>query len=176
MKKYQIFYLCFYLLPSTADKTNKSIIFIFLVQSVFVVAAMFSIIMVLIFHYHKKKQNSPYETVYLVTGDGKIKNRFLLQGRKSFIITGKPDGKEVFIEDYGKLRHDKYIYGVCNLVSGIWYLEAFPGSRPLGIRKGGESVIYRLKEEIPYPVSCQDIIYVDNCKITMKQKYPEEAE
>lgn len=141
-------------------------------QSVFIVAAIFSIIMVLIFHYYKKKQVSPYETVYLVTGDGKIKNRFLLQGRKSFIITGKPDGKEVFIEDYARPRHDKYIYGVCNLVPGIWYLEAFPGSRPLGIREGGESVIYQLKEEISYSASCQDIIYVDNCKITMKQKYP----
>ncbi len=116
---------------------------VFLVQSVFVMAAMFFIIIILILYYHKKKKVSPYEIVYVVTGDGKIKNRFLLQGRKSFIITGKPDGKEVFIEDYARLRHDKYIYGVCNLVSGVWYLEAFPGSRPLGIRKGGESVIYK---------------------------------
>lgn len=171
----QVFYLCFYLLPSAADKTDKSIIFIFLVQSVFFAAAIFSIMLVLISRYQESENPSPYETVYIITGDGKIKNRFLLQGRQSFIITGKPDGKEVFIEDYKKSVQGRYIYGVCNLVAGVWYIEAFPGSRLLGIRKGGEGVIYRLKEELPYMVSCQDIIYAGTCKITMEQKYQEEA-
>lgn len=173
---FQIFYLCFYLLPSAADKTDKSIIFIFLVQSVFCAAAIFSIIQVLILQYRKKKQESPYETIYVITGDGKIKSRILLQDRQSFIITGKSDGKEVFIEDSGKIGQDRYIYGVCNLVSGIWYLETFPGRCPLGIRRNGESVIYRLKEEVPYQLYSRDIVYAGNCKIIMKQKYPEEAE
>ncbi len=171
----QILYFCFYLLPSATDKTDKSIIFIFLVQSVFFAAAIFSIILVLVSRYQKSKNLSPYETVYIITGDGKIKNRFLLQGRQSFIITGKADGKEVFIEDYKKEVQGRYIYGVCNLIAGIWYIEAFPGSRALGIRKGGESVIYRLKEELPYRISDQDIIYAGTCKITMEQKYQEEA-
>ncbi len=172
---FQIFYLCFYLLPSTADKTYKSIIFIFLVQSVFFAAATFSIMLVLISRYQKSKNASPYKTVYVITGDGKMKNRFLLQGRQSFIITGKTDGKEVFIEDYKKEVQDRYIYGVCNLIAGVWYIEAFPGSRALGIRKGGESIIYRLKEELPYRISGQDIIYAGTCKITMEQKYQEET-
>ena len=172
---FQIFYLFFYFLPSTADKTYKSIIFIFLVQSVFFAAATFSIMLVLISRYQKSKNASPYKTVYVITGDGKMKNRFLLQGRQSFIITGKTDGKEVFIEDYKKEVQDRYIYGVCNLIAGVWYIEAFPGSRALGIRKGGESVIYRLKEELPYRISDQDIIYAGTCKIMMEQKYQEEA-
>lgn len=55
--------------------------------------------------------------------------------------------------------------------------EVSPGSRPVGIRKGGEGIIYRLKENIPYPLSVQDVIYVDTCKITIKeQKYLEEPE
>ncbi|HBA97505.1 MAG TPA: hypothetical protein DCZ23_05295, partial [Lachnospiraceae bacterium] len=91
------------------------------------------------------------------------------------VITGKADGKEVFIEDYKKEVKGRYIYGVCNLIAGIWYIEAFPGSHALGIRKGGESVIYRLKEELPYRISGQDIIYAGTCKIMMEQKYQEEA-
>lgn len=172
---FQILYLCFYLLPSTVNKTDKNIIFIFLVQSVFFAAAIFSIILVLILNCQKSKQTSPYEIVYIITGDGKIKNKFLLQGRQSFIITGKADGKEIFIEDYKKAVQGGYIYGVCNLIAGVWYIEAFPGSRMLGIRKGGESVIYRLKEELPYKISSQDIIYAGTYKITMEQKYQEEA-
>lgn len=172
---FQILYLCFYLLPSTVNKTDKNIIFIFLVQSVFFAAAIFSIILVLILNCQKSKKDSPYETVYIITGDGKIKNKFLLQGRQSFIITGKADGKEIFIEDYKKAVQGRYIYGVCNLIAGVWYIEAFSGSRMLGIRKGGESVIYRLKEELPYKISSQDIIYAGTCKITMEQKYQEEA-
>lgn len=172
---FQIFYLCFYLLPSAADKTDKSIIFIFLVQSVFFAAAIFSIILVLVFNCQKKKQASPYEAIYIITGDGKIKNKVLLQDRYSFVITGKADGKEIFIEISGKEGQDKHIYGVCNLVSGVWYLETYSGSRPLGVRKGGESIIYRLKEGIPYQISSQDIIYAGTCKIMMEQKYQEEA-
>ncbi|HBA97506.1 MAG TPA: hypothetical protein DCZ23_05300, partial [Lachnospiraceae bacterium] len=62
---------------------------IFLVQSVFFAAAIFSIILVLVFNCQKKKQASPYEAIYIITGDGKIKNKVLLQDRYSFVITGK---------------------------------------------------------------------------------------
>ena len=114
---------------------------------------------------------------YVISGDGKIKNQVLLKGRNSLMVTGKKDGKEVFVENTGEAKEGRYLYGICKLVAGHWYFEVSPGSRPVGIRKGGEGIIYRLKENIPYPLSVQDIIYVDTCKITIKeQKYLEEPE
>ena len=83
--------------------------------------------------------------------------------------------ERVCLPIYKKEIQDRYIYSVCNLTAGVWYIKAFPGSRALGTRKGGESIIYRLKEELPYMISGQDIIYAGTCKITMEQKYQEEA-
>ncbi len=174
---FQIFYLYYCLLPSAEEKTWEGLVYLCIAQSVLFAAAIFCSFLVSFLEYRKKKLSSPFKALYVISGDGKIKNQVLLKGRNSLMVTGKKDGKEVFVENTGETKEGRYIYGICKLVAGHWYFEVSPGSRPVGIRKGGEGIIYRLKENIPYPLSVQDIIYVDTCKITIKeQKYLEEPE
>ena len=174
---FQIFYLYYCLLPYAEEKTWEGLVYLCIAQSVLFAAAIFCSFLVSFLEYRKKKLSSPFKALYVISGDGKIKNQVLLKGRNSLMVTGKKDGKEVFVENAGEAKEGRYLYGICKLVAGHWYFEVSPGSRPVGIRKGGEGIIYRLKENITYPLSVQDIIYVDTCKITIKeQKYLEEPE
>lgn len=165
---FQVYYLSRYLLPSAAGKTVKSVICLFLVQSAFFAAAIFSVFIVSVLQYWKKKRHSPFEAMLVISGEGKIKSEVLLQDKCSLMITGKKDGREVFIESDGNVSEGRYLYGICNLVCGSWYFEATPGSRPVGLKTGTENVVYRLKKEIPYRLLPQDVLYADTCKIVMR--------
>ncbi len=173
---FQIYYLSRYLLPSVAEKTLKSVICLFLAQSALFAAAIFSGFVISVLRYWKKKRHSPFDAMLVISGEGKIKSEVLLQDKCSLMITGKKDGREVFIEINEKVSEGRYLYGTCNLVRGSWYFEAAPGSRPVGLKTGTENLIYRLKEEIPYRLLPQDVLYADTCKIVMRQqKYLEES-
>lgn len=174
---FQIFYLYYCLLPSAEEKTWEGLVYLCIAQSVLFATAIFCSFLVSFLEYRKKKRSSPFKALYIISGDGKIKNQVLLKGRNSLMVTGKKDGKEVFVENAGEAKEGRYLYGICKLVAGHWYFEVSPDSRPVGIRRGEEGIIYRLKENIPYQLSVQDVIYVDTCKITIKeQKYLEEPE
>lgn len=166
---FQIYYLSCGLLPSVAGETLKSVICLLIAQSALFAAAVFSIFIVSVFQYWKKKRYSPFEAMLLISGEGKVKSEILLQGKSSLMVTGRMEGREVFIESDGEAKEGRYLYGICNLVCGSWYFEAAPGSRPVGLKRGMENRIYRLKEEIPYRLSEQDVLYADTCKIVIRQ-------
>lgn len=167
---FQIVYLSCCLLPSTAEKAGRGIICLFLAQSILFEVIILAVFILSFWQYQKKKLISPFVAMVVISGEGKIKNEVLLQNKCSLMITGAKKGKEVFVESAGEGKPGRYLYAVCNLISGCWYLEVRPGSRPVGLRRGGEGVIYRLKEGIPYQLSASDIIYADTCKIMMRQQ------
>ncbi len=164
----QIYYLSSYIIPSARGEPWEKLASLFLVQSVFFAACILAVFIYDFLQMKKRDDTSPFASVLLVSGDGKIKNEFLLQGKHSFIITGKKDGKEVFIEDVQNPEPGKYLYGICNLTGGCWYLEVLSCKRPVGLRRENENVVYKLKEEIPYPLCKSDVIYADTCKIVIK--------
>ena len=94
----------------------------------------------------------------------------MLQDKLSLMITGGERGKDVSLESGGEAGAGRYLYAVCKLVSGCWYIEASPGDRPVGLRKGGAGMVYRLKAGVPYLLSQSDVIYADTCKIIVRQQ------
>lgn len=164
----QIYYLSSYILPSATGEPWKELASLFLVQSVMLAVCILSVFIYDFLQMRKKDRTSPFGSVLLVSGDGKIKNEWMLQGRHSFIITGKKGGKEVFLEDTQVPEPGKYLYGICNLTGGCWYLEADSSQRPVGLKRENENVIYRLKAGVPYRLCMSDVIYADTYKIVIK--------
>lgn len=166
----QIYYLSCYMLPLAYGKSWEDFAVLFLVQSIFFAVCILAAFILLLFQQRKQYYTSPFTSLLLVTGDGKIKNEVFLQDKHSFLITGRRDGKEVFIESGGNPESGRHLYGICNLACGRWYLEAASDSRPVGLRRGNEDAIYRLKEGIPYQLSAEDVIYADTCKVVIRAR------
>lgn len=169
----QIFYLSCFLAPSLQQGTWEGIVCLFLIQSVLFAASILVIFILIFFRYRKQKRSSPFKALVLISNIGKIRSEISLQDKCALVITGKEDGKEVFVESAGVSQDaaaDARIYGVMNLVSGCWYIEAVSGIWPLGLKRANESEIYRLKEGIPYRLSEADVIYANTCKIVMRQQ------
>lgn len=163
----QIFYLSCYTLPAAEGEVFEGLVSFFLVQSiVFAVCALAALIV----QYEKMEYESPYEKLLLISGEGKVTGEILLQDRDALVITGKKNGKGVSVVSAQDAGPGKDLYGVCNKVCGCWYLEALSSARPIGLRHGSEGAVYKLKEGVPYPLSIEDMIYVNNYKIVMKQK------
>ena len=157
------------ILPSAAEGVSKSLVCLFLAQSVLFAISILAVLLLSFLQYRKKKHTSPFEALVLLS-DGKIKSELLLQNQRSFMITGKKNGGGILIERAGEVGADRYLYGIGNLVSGCWYLEVSSGIRPVGLRRGSEGMIYRLKEGVSYPLSKADIIYADTGKIVVRQQ------
>ncbi len=164
----QIHYLSNYLIPSAEKESWRDFACLFLIQSVFLAVCIFAVFIFFFLQRMKRDHTSPFEKLLLVNGEGKIKREVLLQDKQSFLITGAKKGKEVFIESIQDPDSDRYLYGVCNLVSGCWYLEVLSASRPIGLKRGTENVIFRLKEGMLYQLAAADVIYADTCKIVIK--------
>ena len=118
----------------------------------------------------KRENTSPFDALLLVNSEGKIKREVLLSDKHSFLITGAKNGRDVFIESIHDPDSDRYLYGVCNLVNGRWYFETMTASRPIGLKRGNENVIYRLKEGMLYQLDASDVIYADTCKIVIREQ------
>ncbi len=164
----QIYYLSAYIIPSAPGESWEKLAFLFLVQSYFFAACIFFVFVCAFWQYSRQKSTSPFTSLLLVSGEGKIKHEFLLQGRKSFLITGKKNGKEVYLEDVQTPEPGRQIYGICNLSEGNWYLEAVPSKRAMGLKRENDNMIYKIKEEIPYRLYKTDVIYADTYKIVVK--------
>ena len=165
----QIYYLSNYIVPSAEKEPWRDFACLFLIQSVFFAVCIFAVFVIVLFERMRKDNTSPFEMLLLVNSEGKIKREILLKDRHSFLITGAKKGKEVFVESIQDPDSDRYLYGVCNLVHGCWYLEVLSASRPIGLKRGAENVIYRLKEGMLYQLTAADVIYADTCKIVMKR-------
>ncbi len=167
---FQIFYLACDLLPLSAEKNWRGIICLFLAQSILLEVILLAVFILSFWQYRKEKLTSPFAAFAVVSGEGRIINEVVLRNKRSLMITGGKRGKEVFVESASEVNPDRYLYAVCNLISGCWYIEANSGSRSIGLRRGSGDVIYRLKAGIPYPLSESDIIYADTCKIIVRQQ------
>lgn len=164
----QICYLSSYTMPSAGAGVERDIVYLFFIQSVFLAACIAAYFIFLILQRMKRDNTSPFESLQLVDSEGKLKKEVALQDKYSFLIAGAKNGKEVFIENIHDPNSGRYLYGVCNMANGCWYLEVLTKSRPLGLRRGTENVIYRLKEGMLYQLDAADIIYADTCKIIIK--------
>lgn len=164
----QIYYVSNYILPLAEKESWRGFACLFLIQSVFFAVCIFAVFIFLFVRQSTRDNASPFEKLLLVNSEGKIRTEVLLHDKHSFLITGAENGTEVFVESIQEPNADRYLYGVCNLVSGCWYLEVLSASRPIGLKRGAENVIYRLKEGMPYPLAAADVIYADTCKIVIK--------
>lgn len=165
----QIYYLCKDILPSAEKESWREFVCLFLIQSVFFAVCIFAILIFLFVQEFRRRQASPFEALLLVNSGGKIKKEVLLQERQSFLITGEKNGRRVWIEGIHDTDSDRYLYGVCNLVSGFWYLEVLSEERPMGLKRGAENMIYRLKEGMLYQLAASDVIYADTYKIVIRE-------
>ncbi len=164
----QIYYLSSYILPFAQGESWEKLASLLLIQSVFFSGCILAVFVCDLWQHRKRECTSPFVSFLLVSGEGKIKHEFFLQNKRSFLITGKKDGKEVFLEDAGMPQPGRFIYGVCNLTEGNWYLEALSSKRAMGLKRENETMIYKIKEEIPYLLRKSDVIYADTCKILIK--------
>ncbi len=166
---FQIIYLSCNILPFAAEEPVKRLGCLFLVQSIFFAACILMFFLAFVLRLRKKRHTSPFDSFVLISGKGKIAGELLLHDKHSFVVTGKKSGKEVCFGRGGDVAPDRYLYGICNLSCGCWYFEAAPG-RPVGLRRGNEGMVYRLKAGIPYRLFETDVIYVDTFKIAVRQQ------
>lgn len=166
----QIYSISCYIIPAASGESWEAFAGLFLIQSICFAVCILAVFLLDFLRKMKREYTSPFESLLLVNGEGKIKSEFLLRDKHSFLITGKKNGREVFAESTPQPEPGRYLYGICNLVGGYWYFESVSGERPVGLRRGNENVIYRLKQGIPYQLSASDVIYADTCKIVIKQQ------
>ncbi len=166
----QIYYLSNYIVPSATKEPWRDFVCLFLIQSVFFAVCIFAVFIFLFLQRMKRENTSPFEALLLVNSEGKIKREVLLSDKHSFLITGAKNGRDVFIESIQDPDSDRHLYGVCNLVNGRWYFETMTVSRPIGLKRGNENVIYRLKEGMLYQLDAADVIYADTCKIVIREQ------
>ncbi len=164
----QIAYLSRAVMPLARAGVEREIVALFLIQSVFLAACIFVYFIFLIWIWMKRENTSPFTSILIVDGDGKIKREVTLQDKASFLVTGAKKGKQVFVESMHEPASDRHVYGVCNLANGSWYFEILSKTRPVGLKRGSENRIYRLKEGMLYQLKETDVIYADTCKLVFK--------
>ena len=103
----QIYYVSCYLIPAKPQGPDKEFAVLYLVQSVFAAACIGAVFLVQVWEQMRRDAASPFASLLLVNGDGKVKKEVLLEGRRSFAITGKKQGREVFVETSQILEPDR---------------------------------------------------------------------
>ncbi len=93
----QIYYLSCYLIPASPQEPWEELSVFYLVQSVFVTACICAVFFVQLWERVRRDAASPFARLLLVNGDGQVKKEVLLQGRYSFVITGKKNGRGAYI-------------------------------------------------------------------------------
>ena len=114
-------------------------------------------------------KTSPFCSFVIVNKSGKKIREVFLEDKKSFFLV-KKNGKELICIETGQTDFREPIYAVFNLFEGNWYIENVSEQYPIGIRRGEEAVIYRLKNNMPYRLCPSDIIYMDSTKILIKER------
>lgn len=166
----QIYYLYNHIMPSADKEPWRDFVCLFLIQSVFFAVCIFAVFVFLFLQRFIHDNTSPFETLLVVNSDGKIKREVLLSDKHSFLITGAKNGKDIFVESIYNSESSRHLYGVCNLVKGCWYFEVMSKGRPVGLKRGCENVIYRLKEGMLYRLTAADVLYADTYKIVMSER------
>lgn len=115
-----------------------------------------------------KKKNVPFHSFIITTSAGKRIREVFLEGKKSLCFV-KKSGKDFVCEETGKYNSEDLIFATLNLYEGNWYIEAMAEDYPVGLRRGEESVVYRLKTAIPYKLCPSDVIYMDSNKILITE-------
>lgn len=149
------------------DAANKIIIFLMTQNGIaFVVLGAISF-----FIWRKqedKKRDAPFQSFIITTDAGKRIREVFLEGRKSLCFV-KKSGKDFVCEETGEHNPKDLVYAVLNLYEGNWYIEAVTEQHPIGLRRGDETTIYRLKTAIPYRLCPSDILYIGSNKILVKE-------
>ena len=78
---FQILYLSCYLLHSAIDKEYKSIVVLFIAQSVLFATAILFVFIASFLQYRKEKRISPFEAMLVISSERKTKIRILLHDK-----------------------------------------------------------------------------------------------
>lgn len=92
-----------------------------------------------------------------------------LSGRTSVVIGRNTTRQSVDLDlsqadGAGEVEEE---HAVLNYAGGVWYLESLSTTNRVGIRKEGNSIVYRLKAMTPYKISAGDIIFISHEKIAV---------
>lgn len=104
-------------------------------------------------------------------GTGNVPIRKLDLTKTNGIVIGRQSGDEKPDFDLSDGEESGSVavrHAVLNCVNDVWYVEALEYIHPVGLRKAGDSVVYRLKVLTPYRVEAGDIIYLSHEKVMLK--------
>lgn len=161
---FSAFYLYQFVLSSVSEISLKHTITFLVVQNLILAVLSLAVYLYLIIQDRKKMSVSPFQSLKIMTYSGELKEEIILIDKQALFIAGK-ERKEIFVKNIETGYSEQIEYAVLNLVSGYWYIEAMSKQYPIGLKKENESMVYKLKPEIPYKLSKNDIIYVNASKI-----------
>lgn len=115
----------------------------------------------------QKKIPSDVSKLVHLGKDMKPLSEVSLYGRTGIIIGRNTTGQIVDLDlsnadNAGEVAKE---HAVLNYAGGSWYLEVLDGAHRVGIRKDGDSIVYRLKAMTHYKISKGDLIYISHEKI-----------
>lgn len=105
---------------------------------------------------HLGKDMKPLKEVSLYGRTGILIGRNTASRLVDFDMSGAEEAGEIAGE-----------HAVLNYAGGFWYLEVLDGTGRVGIRKDGDSMVYRLKAMTHYKVNPGDLIYISHEKIAV---------
>lgn len=161
-----LYYLYDVVLPNVSRRAVISILYCMMLQCIAAAVVLFLFYLLWIAEHRNKKVKSVLSS-FTIIESGKKKAELIIQNQSSFFVVKNKKG-EVIISSTDNIDKTWMECGVFNLVSGNWYLEALSPRCPIGLKREEGGIVYRLKEQIPYQLRRDDIIYIHTTKIVLK--------
>lgn len=160
-----IFCILIYLFAIETEKSIQIIAKLFLIQNI----VFASLSGVGYYYFTKAWKNSyiaPSYSFVIMKNEGKQIKNISSQGYCSLFILKKEN--DVVIETIEAVDSSITNFAVLNKVEDDWYIEVLSGKYPVGLKKRNDTIVYKLKDTIPYKLSEGDIIYINTNKILVK--------
>lgn len=154
-----------------------SINFIYRSKNVFIITAVFSLLLfIIIFVLQKKKiwafgiDNTALSKLILKDDDGKFIKSWEMNGKTSLLIGKKTNNNEIDIDlsdtVYASLVSREH--AVLNYTGKQWYFEDIGSSNGSGIKRKSDGKKFKVEEGKAYRVYNGDTIYIANTQIMVK--------
>ena len=154
-----------------------SINFIYRSKNVFIITAVFSLLLfIIIFVLQKKKiwafgiDNTALSKLILKDDDGKFIKSWEMNGKTSLLIGKKTKNNEIDIDlsdtVYASLVSREH--AVLNYTGKQWYFEDIGSSNGSGIKRKSDGKKFKVEEGKAYRVYNGDTIYIANTQIMVK--------
>jgi hypothetical protein len=154
--------LAFFLIALVCYEYYRSTIILYnivVVQLIVFAIAAFSVIVYSVVPlFRRKRALSPdISKIVLLSETNALMDEFSLANRKSALIV-KGDFIDICLQN--DLAADEY--AVINCVANYWYIERVSDTLSVGLKRGGEQYVYKLKPALCYRLYSSDIIYIEN--------------